>query len=197
LLSGIYNGQAVLNSSLPIQLLDRLETASLFDKDRRKTERVQYQNIYLPVGILPPDQYGAVVLQATQGCSFNTCTFCSFYKDTPFRISKPAEFHLHCEAVKDFLGRGLNLRRTIFLGDANALVIPMKILVPLMEIMHRYFDIEALGGIYAFLDGASGEHKSSADYSRLAKMGLKRVYIGLESGSTSLLKFLQKTWHPR
>jgi len=37
-----------------------------------------------PVGILPPDQYMAVVLQAAEGCAFNTCTFCDFYRDRSF-----------------------------------------------------------------------------------------------------------------
>lgn len=39
---------------------------------------------------------------------------------------------------------------------------------------------------------ASAVKKSAADFARLAKLGLKRVYIGLESGHDPLLRFLKK-----
>jgi radical SAM superfamily enzyme YgiQ (UPF0313 family) len=129
--------------------------------DRYRQDVIQYHKVYKPVGILPPDQYMAVVLQATEGCSFNTCTFCDFYRDRPFRIKQPDAFRQHCEAVRDYLGEGLKLRRTIFLGDANALVIPMPRLLPLLDIVHQTYDVEALGGIYAFLDGLAGNAKAA------------------------------------
>ncbi len=148
-----------LPQPLPPEGLTGLANAASFDQDARLEEIDEYNKIYLPVGILPPDQYGAVVLQATEGCSFNACTFCSFYKDRSFHIKSSQEYENHCTKVIRFLGRGMSLKRTIFLGDANALVIPMKHLLPMFEITHRYFDVEALGGIFAFLDGISGEKK--------------------------------------
>jgi len=68
--------------------------------------------------------------------------------------------------------------------------------VPLMEIANREYDVTRLGGIYAFLDGFSGEKKSAANYARLASLGLKRVYIGMESGNAELLRFLHKPGAP-
>ena len=44
-----------------------------------------------PVGILPPDQYLALVVRVTEGCSWNACTFCSLYRDVPFRWKRPDE----------------------------------------------------------------------------------------------------------
>jgi hypothetical protein len=181
-----------LNAPLPPQGHTGFEKIVAFDRDRSQTDTARYAEVYKPVGILPPDQYMAVVLQATEGCSFNTCTFCSFYKNRPFRIKQPEEFRAHAEAVHDFLGAGMSLRRTIFLGDANALVVPMPRLLPLFDITREVFDVEGLGGIYAFLDGFSGEKKSASDYAKLARLGLTRVYVGLESGNEALLKFLKK-----
>lgn len=155
-----------------------------------------YHQVYKPVGILPPDQYNSVVLQITEGCSFNTCTFCNFYKDRPFRIKKPSEFLEHTRQVKRFIGRGMNLRRTIFLGDANALVVPTRQLLPLLEIVNQTLDVNALGGMFAFLDGFSGEKKTAQDYHQLKLLGLEKVYIGLESGDASLLAFLNKPGSP-
>jgi hypothetical protein len=192
LYAALCTNQAILKAPLPEAGRLTFERAIAFDAERSRADAAQYHRVYRPVGILPPDQYMAVVLQATEGCSFNTCTFCSFYKDRPFRIKPPAEFRTHAQAVRDFLGDGLSLRRTVFLGDANALVIPMPKLLPLIDIVHEFYDVGALGGIYAFLDGFSGEKKSEADYRALAARGLTRVYVGMESGSPELLRFLRK-----
>ncbi len=192
LTAALHAGQAVLHTPLPPGSDALFARAIAFNRSHSQEDAAHYRAIYSPVGILPPDQYMAVVLQATEGCSFNTCTFCTFYKDRPFRIKTPEEFRAHALAVREFLGEGLSLRRTIFLGDANALVVPMPRLVPLMEITREVYDVEALGGIYAFLDGFSGERKSEGDYARLHELGLQRVYLGLESGSDALLRFLHK-----
>jgi radical SAM superfamily enzyme YgiQ (UPF0313 family) len=170
--------------------------AIAFDRARSQADAAAYHRVYKPVGILPPDQYMAVVLQATEGCAFNTCTYCQFYRDRPFRIKSPYEFRAHAEAVRDYLGDGLSLRRTIFFGDANALVAPMNRLLPLVEVAHQVYDVEALGGVYAFLDGFSGGKKSVQDYETLVEGGLKRAYVGLESGSARLLRFLRKPGSP-
>jgi radical SAM superfamily enzyme YgiQ (UPF0313 family) len=138
----------------------------------------------------------ALVLQLTEGCSFNTCTFCTFYRDRPFRIKSPDEFRAHIAAVCDYMRDSLALRRGVFLADANALVVPQHQLVPLLKVL----DLRELGlnqssvpvPLFAFLDGFSGRKKSADDYAELASYGLKRVYIGLESGHDPLLKWLRK-----
>ncbi len=196
ILQAIQSGTARLNSPLPQQGLVGFQRAIAFDATRSQQDAARYYQVYKPVGILPPDQYMAVVLQATEGCSFNTCTFCTFFRDRPFRIKTPDEFRRQAVAVRDFLGDGLSLRRTIFLGDANALVIPMPRLMSLIDVVHQEYDVEQLGGIYAFLDGFSGERKSAQDYARLAERGLARVYVGLESGNEPLLRLLHKPGAP-
>lgn len=168
-----------------------------YDTLARETDIEYFHTVYKPVGILPPDQYMAVLLQATEGCSFNSCTFCTFYKDQKFKIKSLLEFTEHVLEVKAFLGEGLSLRRTIFLGGANALVIPIAHLVQLLEIVNDNFNVEELGGIYAFLDGFAGEKKTVDNYRNLSKLGLKRIYIGLESGSDDLLYYLHKPGNAR
>ncbi len=182
----------VLSPPLDPPGLAFLRSAAGMLPERYAADVAQYSQVYQPVGILPPDQYMSVVLQPAEGCSFNTCTFCTFYRDRRFRIKTPLEYRAHAEAVRNFLAEGLSLRRTIFLGDANALVIPMPRLLPLLEITQQVFDVERLGGWYAFLDGFSGEKKTSQDFAVLAGLGLQRVYIGLESGHDPLLRFLKK-----
>jgi hypothetical protein len=192
ILSDIRTGVLELNFSDIDSLLRTLEAAASFVGERASTDVAQFHEIYSPVGILPPDQYQAVLLQATEGCSFNECTFCEFYKGRPFRIKNSDSFLAHARAVRQFLGSGLSLRRTIFLGDANALVIPTDRMLQLMRTAAEVFDIDALGGFYAFLDGFSGEKKNEHEYEQLRSEGLERVYIGLETGHDPLLRFLNK-----
>ena len=46
--------------------------------------------------------------------------------------------------------------------------------------------------MHAFVDGFTGLRKSAADYARLRELGLRRVYVGLESGYDPLLTFVRK-----
>lgn len=196
LLGDMQTGLVNLRGILADDTHSALKAAAAFDHERSQADARRCREVYQPVGILPPDQYMALVLQMTEGCSFNTCTFCNFYKDRPFRIKSPQEFKAHARAVRDFIGAGISLRRSIFLGDANALVIPQSKLLPLLDIIPRIFDMDTMNGLFAFLDGFSGEKKSPADYAELRRRHVRRVYVGLESGSAPLLRFLNKPGTP-
>jgi hypothetical protein len=167
-----------------------LQRAAAFDAAAARADVDHYYQVYKPIGILPPDQYLALVLQVAEGCSFNACTFCAFYKDRPFRIKSPQELRAHVTAVRTYLGDSILMRRGIFLADANALVVPQGQMAALLDVID-----EELGQgqeIYAFLDGFSGRKKSAQDYAALAERGLRRVYVGLESGHDPLLSWLRK-----
>lgn len=167
-----------------------LSRGAAFDVEAARADVDHYHQVYKPIGILPPDQYLACVLQVTEGCSFNTCTFCTFYKDRPFRIKSPQELQMHIANVRTYLGESIRMRRGVFLADANALVVPQSQLVRLLKVVN-----EELGKpqeIFAFLDGFSGQKKSIEDYAGLAERGLRRVYVGLESGHDPLLNWVQK-----
>jgi hypothetical protein len=183
----------------PTQLRDviaAIERGARFDSAAARLDAARFSEVYSPIGILPPDQYLALVLQATEGCSFNTCTFCDLYHQ-PFRVKTPDEFRRHIRQVREYLGDSLLLRqRSVFLGAANALTIPMARLVPMLEIVREEFapspDNRGRVGVGAFLDAFTGTRKSVEDYRVLADLDLKRVYIGLESGHDPLLQFVKK-----
>ncbi|GAA5335613.1 radical SAM protein [Thermus hydrothermalis] len=153
-----------------------------------------YREAYAwPVSILPPDAYLAVVLQATTGCTWNRCAFCSFYQDRPFQVREPKAFQDHIARVKALLGEGLRLRRGVFLADGNALALKDPLL-PLLEAAGRAFPGEPILG---FLDLFTGIKKEASWWERLRALGLRRVYLGLETGHAPLLALLRKPGHPR
>lgn len=175
-------------------------------QERAKT----FLEIYRPISILPPDQYRSLVVQSTEGCHYNRCNFCVFYRDRKFRIKTPEEFRDHIRAIRDYFGQSLRLRRTIFMGDANAIVTPQKTLLQHLEALNEEFDITPPGmekeertawktahpihfnGIVSFMDCFASGQKSVDDFLEMAARNLKRVYLGVETGSDSLLAFLNK-----
>jgi hypothetical protein len=204
-------------SAAPPAVQTALASLARWDWASLEADRQRFQQIYTPIGILPPDQYLALVLQATHGCSHNACTFCTFYQDIPFRIKTAEQFRQHVAAVLDFFGPATAMRRSIFLADANALVAPMgRLREVLAEVSgvkcqvsgaecqvvasaappeHLTLDTvtpDTSLPLYAFIDAFHVERKSVADWQELRGHGLARVYIGMESGHDPLLRWLNK-----
>jgi len=186
------------------EVLERLDEILKWDYKQLEKDGIKFFSVYKPISILPPDQYFSLVLQPAEGCSWNKCTFCSFYQDRRFRVKSPDEFLNHVKKVKEFFGRAIGLRKSIFLGDANALIIPQKRLVELIKIIHDEFPIgkskngfdHVFDGIYSFLDIFGAERKSYDEYVELRDLLLKRIYIGLETGDANLFKYLNKPGSP-
>ena len=168
---------------------DRLERIAGWTVEGLLAERRRFAEAYAPVSILPPDQYGAVVLQATFGCSWNRCTFCSFYQDRVFEVRPAAAFEAHVGAVRDLLGRDAGARRGVFLADGNALVLANARLEPIFATATAAFPDQPLAG---FVDVFSGERKPPRDWRELRDWGLRRVAVGAETGHDPLLAYLNK-----
>ena len=150
----------------------------------------EFSNIYLPISILPPDQYMSLVIQMTEGCNYNQCTFCSFYRDRPFKIKAINDLGNHLTQINQFFGGGINLRKSIFLADANALAVPQNRLLEGLELIHNKFP--QFKNYYSFIDVFTGLKKSVNDFKQLKMLGIKRVYLGVESGNSNLMLFLNK-----
>lgn len=180
-----------------------------FDPDTLEEDGARFRSLYFQVALLPPDQARSVFVQAALGCQYNRCTFCDLYRRRRFRIRSAEEFRQHLQDVKRFFGESLAPRRSIFLGDANALVIPQPELLELLRAVNREFPLvppdlspqerggwhwenpSALEGMYAYVDVFSG-CRTPAEFGALRALGLRRVYLGVESGCDELLRFANK-----
>ncbi len=203
-----------LPADAPDAIRRRLMLGASWDQERYAADAERFNEAYKPIGILPPDQYMAVVVQASEGCHYNRCTFCQFYRGTPFRVKNPDEFQLHVDRVIAFIGRSAPLRRTVFLADANALVASQRRLIDLFSVLERSFAFapESLTGrrlvawqkanpfgkigIYSFMDAFTADPKPAEEFAALRQCHLKRIYIGMESGHVPLLDFLRKPSKP-
>jgi radical SAM superfamily enzyme YgiQ (UPF0313 family) len=192
---GAVSGGGVVPADARDEALLRLRRIVAMDARALDEDAARFAAVYRPIGILPPDRYLALVLQATEGCSWNACTFCDLARDTPFRVKTKSEFEVHVAAVRAYFGESLALRRSIFLGDANALCIAHSRLMEILQVAAHLLPAAA-HGIYAFVDAWTGHKKSAAEYAAYARLGLRRVYVGLESGAPRLLAWLDKPGSP-
>ncbi|MFQ6113078.1 MAG: hypothetical protein ACE5NG_03195 [bacterium] len=187
------------------ELLVAFDKIQFFDFWRLEKDARRFNSIYRRVGILPPDMYLSILLQATEGCPYNKCDYCTFYKGQAFRIKSEVEFQQHILAVKEYLGNSIPLRKYVFLGEANALDISQSRLISIFDEINKQFIFSEPGvksdnnstlptvqGIYSFLSPFNRNQKSANDFGELRARNLRRVYIGMETGCDELSEFLNK-----
>lgn len=188
---------------------EALAAASRFDLNALKEDREAVRRVYLPIPILPPDHYSSLVLQLTEGCAWNRCTFCNFYKRIQYRERSFEEFAAHFDEVLEYLGPSLSRYHRIFLGQANALMVDNRRLLPKLQAVTERIPLldPSMGtatreefrtdhrnwfeGFYSFIDGFH-PRKSEREFAQLAEAGVRRVYLGLESGDDEVLRLLGK-----
>jgi radical SAM superfamily enzyme YgiQ (UPF0313 family) len=135
--------------------------------------------------IRPPSEAYSLLLQVTVGCSHNRCTFCGTYRQKKFRI-KPVE-----RIEKDLKEvRTCGPVEKLFLCDGDALIIPQPRLEEILLIIKRYLPMLERIGSYA--NTKSILRKSVDDLKKLKELGLKIIYLGVETGNAELLKKIDK-----
>lgn len=136
--------------------------------------------------IRPPSEADSILLQVTLGCSHNKCTFCGTYRGKRFNIKKDDVIFEDIEFARKYCRR----QNRLFLCDGDALVIPMRRLVPILErIRDRLPWVERVG-VYA--NTKSIKMKTDEELSQLHELGIKIAYMGLESGDNKVLEAIRK-----
>lgn len=136
--------------------------------------------------IRPPSEAYSIILQVTRGCSHNKCTFCGAYKGTRFRIKEDEVINKDIEFAVKYCGK----QKKVFLADGDALIIPQQRLVAIFTRIRE--KLPWVNRISLYGNAKSILMKSAKDLQDLKHLGLDRVYMGLESGSDSILKSINK-----
>jgi len=138
----------------------------------------------------PPSEAGSLILQATIGCSNNTCLFCYMYRGKPFRV-KPWEL-LRAE-IDEAAALAPGTRR-IFLADGDAFVLPTRLLARILDRLRAAFP--NLQRVTAYASPPNLLKKSVAEMRGLAEKGLRILYYGVETGDAELLAKIRKNATP-
>ena len=176
-------------------LLKMAEKCTRNDWEILRDDGLKFLEICGGVPILPPDQYRALVIRATIGCSYNRCLFCNLYQNISFKTVPMDEFLRHLDEVAEFYGAGISYRKSIFLGDANALILKSEFLKQRIRAIqnHPILGKIARGGIGSFIDVFT----EIAELENLHMFGVNRVALGVESGSEDVLQFINKQGNPK
>lgn len=136
--------------------------------------------------IRPPPEAYSILLQVTVGCSHNKCTFCGTYKDERFRIKDDAII------LSDILFASKHMKRQdqVFLMDGDALIIPQKRLMWILESIQEHLPWVRRVGAYANTKSIS--IKSPRELSELQENGLGMLYLGVETGDDEIRKKINK-----
>lgn len=136
--------------------------------------------------IRPPSEAYSILLQVTVGCSHNKCAFCGTYKDKRFRIKDEKTI------LSDLLFASKYMKRQdkVFLMDGDALIIPQKRLMWLLNSIKEYLPWVKRVGAYA--NTKSIKMKSLEELVELRQNGLGILYYGVETGDDELRKKIHK-----
>lgn len=134
----------------------------------------------------PPSEAESLILQVSIGCSHNKCKFCGSYKHKKFRVRSFEEIREDLNEAKRYAA----LIRRVFIADGDALVIPQRMLVPILKEIRATFPRLERIGIYGNVKSIL--KKSVDDLRELQSLGLKIVYLGVESGDQVTLDRMRK-----
>ncbi len=135
----------------------------------------------------PPSEARSLILQATTGCPYNRCNFCSMYSDEEFTIKTLAGFKEHLQAVSKFHRGPVE---SVFLADGNTIIMKTEQLLEFLKLIKEEFpEVER---ITSYGSARYVNKKTAEELRSLREAGLSRIHTGMESGDGETLELINK-----
>ncbi|WP_287585071.1 radical SAM protein [Candidatus Borrarchaeum sp.] len=128
-------------------------------------------------------------IEITEGCAWNLCTFCWLYKDPRaqfFRKRSRTDIFKDLERIKSSLSFATNF----FLGGSSAISSETKVLCDVLQFINQNFPHPQ--HISSYARASDILEKKNDELIKLHDYGLQTIYMGIETGSASLLKMCKK-----
>lgn len=136
--------------------------------------------------IRPPSEADSILLQVTVGCSHNKCTFCGTYTDKRFRIK---DNDIILSDIR-YAARYMSRRNRLFIMDGDALIVPQKRLVWILEQIREHLPQVTQVGAYA--NTKSIKKKTMEELKQLRDLNLSILYYGVETGDDEIRTAIKK-----
>jgi radical SAM superfamily enzyme YgiQ (UPF0313 family) len=166
--------------------------------------------------IRPPSEARSLLLRVTRNCPWNRCEFCHIYKGQRFSLRTVEEVKKEIDAIHAIVSeigadpdgsvkqRSRQLpeghrsvliwlysgAKTVFLQDADNLILRTKDLVEILTYLKKVFP--SVDRITTYSRAKTVARKPLSELTDLHNAGLSRIHIGLESGYDPLLALVQK-----
>ncbi len=136
----------------------------------------------------PPSEWKSLILQVTNGCSWNKCTFCEMYtaKQKAFSAKSIADLESEIQSVAN---AGYPVHR-IFLADGDAMALSMRRLREILCLIQKYFP--NVSRVSSYCLPRNLKNKTVEELAELRALGLSLLYVGCESGDDKVLSLVEK-----
>ena len=142
---------------------------------------------YIEPVFRPPSEAHSLILPVTNGCSWNSCTFCEMYTSPQKKFRARDEAEVLDEIRR--CGEQLIVQR-VFLADGDALVLPTHRLLRILEQIRQC--LPEVQRVSSYCLPRNLRKKSVAELQELADAGLGMAYVGAESGDDEVLALVSK-----
>lgn len=143
---------------------------------------------YIEPVFRPPSEGRSLILQVTNGCSWNKCTFCDMYTQPQKKFRAKAEDETLAEIIK-VAAAGPRFDK-VFLADGDALVLPTRRLIEILQAIKQH--LPWVRRVSSYCLPRNIRKKSVEDLKKLQQLGLGMAYVGAESGDDEVLAFINK-----
>lgn len=134
----------------------------------------------------PPSEANSLIFQITLGCSFNQCSYCEMYRTKKYSERPWEEIKMQI----DMTSTAYPATKRIFLADGDAINLPTERLVQILEYIYKKFPTLERVSSYAMPKNLI--QKTDRELMTLRAAGLQMLYVGIESGSDTVLKKITK-----
>ena len=138
----------------------------------------------------PPSEADSFIIRVAHGCPHNKCTFCNIFKTVAYRPIPLEEVLAGIDLDVEDLGELLPAVKSVYLEGGDPLILPAKDLLRIMR--HASEKFPALGRFTCYATARSVIRKTKRELKSLAEAGLRRVFVGLESGLDLILEQTHK-----
>ncbi len=136
----------------------------------------------------PPSEARSLILQVTNGCSWNNCTFCEMYTQPQKRFRLKPQHEIENE-LAEVAESGISVRR-IFLADGDAMTLSFRRLKLIMEAINHYLpDVQRVS---SYCLPRNLKNKTVTEMATLKALGLTLYYVGCETGDNLVLERVNK-----
>ena len=131
----------------------------------------------------PPFEARSLLLQVTTGCSHNRCSFCTMYRNEPFRVEPLEQIEEDLAEARQYVP---NVTR-VFLENGDPFALSLE---QIAVMIHAYLPRVETIAMYASIKNLIG--KSDEELRRLRNLGINELNIGVESGLDEALAYMNK-----
>lgn len=143
---------------------------------------------YIEPVFRPPSEWKSLILQVTNGCSWNKCTFCDMYTSESKKF-RPKKIDQIEQEIIDVAKSGKTTRR-VFLADGDAMMLPFNRLKEILTLIKQH--LPQVTRVSSYCLPRNLTNKTVEQLSELCALGLKLMYVGCESGDDEILALIEK-----